>query len=200
MGSLFWSLLPSVWSLFWSCPLTNYCGWDPSDFLPLVPPRHQCRSAFAPSARLDVYSSPMCAPSHYSSWSWHFGRCSLETWGFSSPHPLESSLKPILTWIKKKKLPFVFIHPSMDPSVTLIHRLFALEMLLRDWSPTDMSRYPHSGFISTVCSSRSLRLQFCTGTVPLCQSPTGNACQHRWKWRRRGEYLNYVLGGDWDTP
>lgn len=99
-----------------------------------------------------------------------------------------------------KKLPFVLIHPSIDPSVTLIHRLFALEMLLCDWSPTDMSRYPHSGFISTVCSSRSLRLQFCTGTVPVCQSPTGNACQHRWKWRRRGEYLNYVLGGVWDTP
>lgn len=96
--------------------------------------------------------------------------------------------------VNKKKSAFC-THPSIHPSnVTLIHRLFALEMLLHDWSPTDMSRHPHSGFISTVCSSRSLRLQLCAGTVPLCQSPAGNACQHRWKWRWRGEYLNYVLG------
>ena len=136
----------------------------------------------------------MGAPSPHSSWSWHLGHCSLETLRFSSLPTLESSLKLILAWTRKN-LPFVLIHPSIHPStVTLIHRLFALEMLLRDWSPTDMSRHPHSGFISTVCSSRSLRLQLCAGTVPLCQSPAGNACQHRWKWRRRGEYLNYVLG------
>lgn len=101
--------------------------------------------------------------------------------------------------LNKRNLPFMFlvIHPST------FHWLISslpLRLLLCDLSPTDMRRYPHSCFISTVCSSRSLRLQFCAGTVPLCESPAGNACQHRWKWWWRGEYLIHVVGGDWDTP
>lgn len=59
---------------------------------------------------------------------------------------------------------------------------------------------PHSGFIFTVDSSRSLCLQFCAGTVSVSQSPAGNACQHRWKWRRRSEYPHYFLVWDWNTP
>lgn len=107
-------------------------------------------------------------------------------------HPLESSLKVILTWIN---LPFItsFMHSC---NCHFQSRLFVFEMLLRDWPPTDMSRYPHSGFISTVCSARSLCLQFCAGTVPVCQSPARNARQHGRKWWRRGEYLNHDLGGD----
>lgn len=119
-------------------------------------------------------------------------------WGFPLPHPLESSMKPILTWIRELHL--LYFYSSIYPTGTFIHRLFVLEGLLHDWCLTDESKCPHSGFISTVCPSRPLCLQFCAGAVPVGQSPAGDACQHRGKWRRRGEYLNYILGGDWDTP
>lgn len=99
--------------------------------------------------------------------------------------------------LNKRKSPFyISVHSSC---CHLIHRFFVFKMLL--WLiPADMGRCPHYGFISTVYSSRSVHLQFCAGTVSVCQSPAGNACQHRWKWWRRGEYLNYVLGWVWDTP
>lgn len=103
---------------------------------------------------------------------------------FASFRPLRSSLNPILTW-ESCLVTFLPVQPAV---------ILVIVMPLCDWSRTDTKKHPHSGFISTVRPSRSLCLQFRAGTVLICQSSARNACEHRWKWRRRGEYLHHAPG------
>lgn len=127
--------------------------------------QHGCLCAlplYIPQATLRLLLTP-----------WSLCPCKLGIFFFAS-FRIQLETHPTLN--KEKSTFYIPAHSSIHLSLT--HRLFSLEVVLV-WSPTGVSRYPHSGFISTVRSSRSLCLQFCAGTVPLCESPAGDACQHR---------------------
>lgn len=135
MDFLFRSLLSRVtfWSVHWL--LSHYWWWNPRGFLHLVPCRHWCRSAY-PSC--SFFSKALCVFFIYALTPIDPGimvTVPLQLGGFLSSSfriQLETHLN-----LNKRTPPFITLFiPFIHPAVTLIHRLFVLKMLLRDWPPT----------------------------------------------------------------